>query len=281
MRKESRLTRLFFAYQDFPLMRYKEIKVYAESLRLLRIKAPLIYVLTNNVTNQFVADSLLAIGCRPIMAIDPREIPAVVQQAQSVCINTGTPQPLSQKSYLRAIKTAYRDKTPVVLDFPGVGVSPLRVQIARQILSLLKKKKAPDWKTLIRGNPSEILTLASGKSRGGVIETIHSPGEVLEPSKKLLCYTQGYTISGKENITVSHNRQSRQAGCGAIYAESSGLGCVSSALMAAFLTLHSPYDSTLLVNHFMGDIGKGLQSLGTLKSDFVNKLNEFSKKDQL
>ena len=121
----------------------------------IRRKAPLIHCITNYVTVNDVANVLLAIGARPVMADDPEEAEEITAIAAGLCLNIGTLNARTIPSMLLAGVRARVLGHPVVLDPVGAGASVLRTETALRLLDEVRP-------TVIRGNISEIRTLAVG-----------------------------------------------------------------------------------------------------------------------
>ena len=124
-------------------------------LAQIRAASPLIHCITNYVTVNDVANVLLAIGARPIMADDPEEVEEITALCAGLCLNIGTLNARTIPSMLAAGKRARALGHPVVLDPVGAGASRLRTATALRILDEVRP-------TLIRGNISEVRTLAVG-----------------------------------------------------------------------------------------------------------------------
>ena len=127
----------------------------------VRAKSPLVHNITNYVTVNDCANIVLACGASPIMADDAAEVEDITSLCAGLNLNIGTLNSRTIPSMLLAGHTANRLGRPVVLDPVGAGASHLRTETA---LRLLREVKF----TVIRGNISEIKTLAlgSGKTRG-------------------------------------------------------------------------------------------------------------------
>jgi len=121
----------------------------------IRRKAPLIHCITNYVTVNDVANVLLAIGARPVMADDPEEAEEITALSAGLCLNIGTLNARTIPSMHAAGKRARDLGHPVVLDPVGAGASKLRTETAIRLLDEVHP-------TLVRGNISEIRTLAVG-----------------------------------------------------------------------------------------------------------------------
>ncbi len=125
------------------------------TLNQIRAASPLIHCITNYVTVNDVANVLLAIGARPIMADDPEEVEEITALCAGLCLNIGTLNARTIPSMIAAGKHARTLGHPVVLDPVGAGASRLRTATALHILDEVRP-------LLIRGNISEVRTLAVG-----------------------------------------------------------------------------------------------------------------------
>ena len=133
-----------------------------EMLENVRKKRPLIHSITNYVTANDCANILIACGASPIMADESEEVAEITAICDGLNINIGTPNSRTVKSMMIAGKAANKLGHPVVLDPVGAGASAFRKDTAFRLLEELKF-------SVIRGNISEIKTLASGRgSTGGV-----------------------------------------------------------------------------------------------------------------
>lgn len=118
----------------------------------VRRRSPLVQCITNFVSMDLMANTLLAAGASPAMIHSSDEIPDFTPQAHALCVNVGT---LSGE-WLPAMKLAAewssKSGKPWVLDPVAAGASRFRMNAC---LELLKLKP-----TVIRGNGSEIIALS-------------------------------------------------------------------------------------------------------------------------
>ena len=121
----------------------------------VRRTTPLVHNITNYVTVNDVANILLACGASPIMSDEPEDVEDITSICGGLNINIGTLNSRTITSMLLAGKKANQLGHPVVLDPVGAGASRLRTDTAFRLLKDVKF-------TVIRGNISEIKTLASG-----------------------------------------------------------------------------------------------------------------------
>ncbi len=121
----------------------------------VRNTCPLIHNITNYVTVNDCANIVLACGASPIMADDKEEVAEITALCAGLNINIGTLNSRTIDSMLIAGKAANALHHPVVFDPVGAGASKLRTETAYRLLEEVQF-------AVIRGNISEIKTLASG-----------------------------------------------------------------------------------------------------------------------
>ena len=121
----------------------------------VRARSPLVHNITNYVTVNDCANIVLACGASPIMADDAAEVEDITALCAGLNLNIGTLNSRTIPSMLLAGRTANRLGRPIVLDPVGAGASHLRTETALQLLREVKP-------TVIRGNISEVRTLAAG-----------------------------------------------------------------------------------------------------------------------
>lgn len=123
--------------------------MFKEYLERVREKEYLIHTITNYVSINDVANIILAVGARPIMAENIKEVEEVVKKADSLCLNIGMINEEKAKSMILAGKAANKLGKNVVLDPVGVGVSSFRKNIVKDILENVDI-------SVIKGNAKEI-----------------------------------------------------------------------------------------------------------------------------
>ena len=134
----------------------------------VRETAPLIHCITNYVTANDVANLLLAIGARPVMADDPAEAAEITLAAQGLCLNLGTLHSASVPAMYAAGAAAVSRGIPLVLDPVGAGSSTFRTQTARELTRALRP-------AVLRCNPTELASLAGRE--GGVAGVDTAPAD--------------------------------------------------------------------------------------------------------
>lgn len=123
----------------------------------LREQGPLIHNITNYVTVNDVANMLLACGASPIMADDPEDAEEITAICSGLNINIGTLNQRTIPAMMAAGEKAQALEHALLLDPVGAGASTLRTRTARDLMDRIHFD-------VIRGNISEIKTLATGSS---------------------------------------------------------------------------------------------------------------------
>lgn len=200
----------------------------AQNLLTLRENTPLIHNITNFVVMNFTANVLLAAGASPVMAHAKNEVEDMVSFSKALVLNIGTLDDNWIESMIIAGKKASTLGIPIILDPVGSGATTLRTTAAKTLL------KECDI-TIIRGNASEILSLADKKFHTKGVDSVHSIDEasaiIIELARDL-----GTTIAmtGKTDLVTDGKELFRIAGGNALMAKVTGTGCAASAIVAAF-----------------------------------------------
>lgn len=253
-------------------------------LENVRKKSPLIHNITNYVTVNDCANITIACGAAPIMADDDGEVAEITGICAGLNINIGTLNSRTIKAMLIAGKTANELKHPVVLDPVGVGVSKLRTDTAKKLLEEVKF-------TAIRGNISEIKTLAAGvgladsgclSEKGSLAEKgsltekgfLAPKGVDANTSDKVTKENLAAAVSFAKDFSAKTGAVIAITGAIDIVADSSkayciynghpdmssitGTGCQLSSLTAAFVTANpdSPLEATAAAVAAMGYAGE-------------------------
>ena len=129
--------------------------MFKDMLENVRKNVPLIHNITNYVTVNDCANILLACGGSPIMSDEAEEVEDITSICGGLNINIGTLNQRTIPSMIKAGKKANELGHPVVLDPVGAGASKLRTETAFRLIDEIQF-------SVIRGNISEIKTLASG-----------------------------------------------------------------------------------------------------------------------
>ena len=185
--------------------------MFAEQFANVRTKSPLIHNITNYVTVNDCANMVLACGASPIMADDAAEVEDITTICGGLNINIGTLNSRTIESMLRAGKKANALGHPVVLDPVGAGASALRTETAYRLLDEVRF-------TVIRGNISEVKTLASGAGTTKGVDADVADRVTEENLDGAVAFAKAFAAKTGAVVAIT------------------GTGCQLSALTAAFIT---------------------------------------------
>ncbi len=201
----------------------------------IREKSPVIHNITNFVVMNNTANALLALGASPVMAHAEEEVEEMVNIAGALVINIGTLSRHWIPSMFLALIHADRRKIPIVLDPVGAGATTYRTRIALELL-----ESTPI--TIIRGNASEIMSLATkeGKTRGVDSSTLSE--DALDAARRLHgAFGSVVCISGETDYIVSGSDVTKVMNGHAMMPKVTGLGCTASALCGAFAAVKGDF----------------------------------------
>lgn len=196
---------------------------------------PLVDCITNIVTVNDVANGLLAIDARPVMASAPEEIRHFVARADALLINLGATGREQREAMLAGAEAANALAKPVVIDPVGVGTSPLRRETLQTLLATRRI-------SCIRGNISEIKALAGLSTDAGGVDA--SEADLADPGAFALAqdmarrlarhYDTVIAISGPRDIVSDGRTTYVVNGGNATMTRVTGSGCTLTGLVAAF-----------------------------------------------
>lgn len=171
----------------------------------VRERRPKVHCLTNSVVQKFTADGLSALGATPSMTSSTDEVADFAVQADTLLVNLGTLDPGRRDAIRLALFAFQGTGRPWTLDPVHCELSPLRLSFARELLA-----QAP---AVARGNAKEIAVL--GNVPPGTIIVQTGAADLLRLAEKRIAIRNGHPLMAK--VT--------------------GTGCLSGALIAAFLAL--------------------------------------------
>jgi hydroxyethylthiazole kinase len=216
-------------------MRDYNIMSIIENLKKIRAEKPLIHHITNWVTIYDCANVVRAVGGLPVMAHAPEEVEQMTSISRALVLNIGTLTVDLIKSMILAGKKANKKNIPVVLDIVGAGATDLRTNKANEILSEVNI-------SILKGNSSEIGTIAGVEAETRGVEAISVKGNPVEIAKKL-SFEKNLTvvITGKEDI-ISNGKDvyickngHPMMGCFV------GSGCMAASVMGTFAAVEKDY----------------------------------------
>ncbi len=240
-------------------------------LNLIREKAPLVHNITNYVVMNNTANALLAIGASPVMAHAVEEVNDMITIASVLVINMGTLSEKWVEAMLLAGKAAHKKGIPVVFDPVGVGATPYRNQVAASIVNICKP-------SVIRGNASEIMSLAKENTSTKGVDSTASSNEALDAAKRLAQQTGAIiVISGEEDFITDGQTVCSVKNGSALMPKVTGMGCTATAIVGAFAAVNSNYlkaaTHAMAVMGVAGEIAaKKADGPGTMQLHFLDAL---------
>ena len=222
--------------------------VYA-ALEALRAKRPLVQNITNYVAMTVSANVLLAIGASPAMVHAVEEVEDFVAISDALAVNIGTLSPRWVDAMRIAVKRANALGKPWVLDPVGCGATAYRTRVAAELAGMKP--------TIIRGNASEIMSLAGQVGAGGKGVDSTAPAEYATSAAAALAQRTGgivaitgetdYVSDGTALVTVHAGH--------ALMPLSTALGCSLSAVTAAFAAVRPPREAAVAALAVFGAAG--------------------------
>ncbi|QEH70319.1 hydroxyethylthiazole kinase [Cellulosilyticum sp. WCF-2] len=205
----------------------------------VRKLVPLIHCITNYVTVNDVANSLLAAGGSPIMADDLGEVEEMTSLCQGLVLNIGTLNRRTTASMLSAGKKANELGHVVVLDPVGAGASKLRTETALQLIKEIHFD-------VIKGNISEIKTLVFGDGNTQGVDAAEGDGVTEENLDEMICFARKLSertgaiiaITGAIDLVVNTSKAYVIRNGNPLMAKITGTGCMLTGIMAAYVAAH-------------------------------------------
>ena len=201
-------------------------------LAAVRERSPLVHCMTNIVVAGFTANVLLAVGASPAMVENDQEAAEFAGLADALLVNLGTLSAEQARAMRLGAASAREHGRPWVLDPVAVGAMRFRTELAAELLA--------HRPTVVRGNSSEVLSLAGASGAGrGVDSTVGSEAAV-ETARGLAARTGGvvavsgavdYVTDGVSTLEVHTGHE--------LMTRVTGVGCALGALVAACCAVES------------------------------------------
>lgn len=210
----------------------------------IREYRPLIHSITNYVTVNDCANALLAIGARPVMSHAPEEAAEITSGSDGLELNLGATE--YYESMLLSGREADLSGIPIIIDPVGVSGSSYRRNFLKRLIECCHP-------VAVRGNRSEILAMIRDeKTETGVdslrfdadysdVEIISMMQEFCRKRKEeyiasgvsheliLVCSGKTDLIACSDKSVVAEGGSSEMSGV-------TGTGCMSSVILAAFIS---------------------------------------------
>lgn len=238
---------------------------------------PIIHCITNPISINQCANSILSLGARPTMAEHPKEVKEITSTASSLLINLGNITDARKKSFYISINTAKKKKIPTTIDLVGVCGTSFRRKLAKKLIG-----KNP---TLIKGNYSEIKSIVDNRYLFPGVdsdETLNE-NEVIESALKLSRKFGSIVLaSGKNDIVTDGNRVCIIKNGVSQLAEVTGTGCMLGAICATILSVQSSFESVIYACALMGVCGEEAESEkgnGTFLIKLIDNISAITEED--
>ena len=211
--------------------------MFQKMLESVREKCPLVHNITNYVTVNDCANIVLACGASPIMSDDQSEVEEITTICGGLNINIGTLNKRTIESMFLAGKRANALLHPVVLDPVGAGASKLRTETAQKLLEEVRF-------AVIRGNISEIKTLASGSGTTKGVDADVADKVSEENLDSAVAFAKAFAekagavvaITGAIDIVADGKKAYCIRNGHPMMSSITGTGCQLSAMTAAYVT---------------------------------------------
>jgi len=248
----------------------------AEILGKIKEKKPLIHHITNWVTIYDCANIVRAIGALPVMAHAKEEVEQMTSIANALVLNIGTLTTGLIESMILAGKKANEKNIPIILDAVGVGATDLRTNKAKEILEKVKVN-------IIKGNASEIGTLAGVKAETKGVEAVNVEADLMKLAKKLATEKDAVVvITGKEDIVADKENIYICKNGHDMLGKFVGTGCMVASVIACFAAVEKDYvkaaASALVCFGITGELAaRRATGPGTYKESFYDEIYNLDK----
>jgi hydroxyethylthiazole kinase len=199
----------------------------------------------------FTANTLLAMGASPVMAHARNEVEEMVSLAKALVINIGTLSDPWIEAMFMAGKKAGKLGIPIILDPVGSGATLLRTNTFRKLSTDIKP-------TIVRGNASEILSIASASVTTKGVDAVHDVEHASETARKMALQLGCIVaITGPVDLITDGKNVIRCRNGDAMLGKITGTGCAATAAIGAFAGVtKDPMEATSAGLAFFGLAGE-------------------------
>lgn len=198
----------------------------ASVMARLRQQVPLVHCITNIVVAGFTANVLLAVGASPAMVENDQESAEFAGIADALLINLGTLSAERVRAIRAAAPAAAAAGTPWVFDPVAVGPLAFRTSLAAD---LVQHRPA-----VIRGNPSEVLSLAGAAGAGRGVDSTADSSAAVGDARQLAAASGGVVaVSGRVDYVTDGSATLEVHSGDPLMTKVTGVGCALGALVAA------------------------------------------------
>lgn len=231
---------------------------------LLRENSPLIHCITSPIAVNDCANTVLAVGARPIMAEHPEEAAGITAISASLGVSLANITDARMHSLMLSGREALRQGKRSVIDAVGVNCSPMRLSLARRFVSECRP-------AVIKGNASEIRALSGASYGEAGIDTASSdrvdfgiPGSVEAMAEIISRFAEksGAVVlaSGTVDLLSDGHEVFAVENGSPRMAKVTGTGCILNCLTAAFLSsAGTPLEAALYGTVLLGCAGEAAE----------------------
>ncbi|MBJ9739074.1 hydroxyethylthiazole kinase [Acinetobacter oleivorans] len=247
-----------------------------EAWQSMQAKTPLVQCITNSVAANYTANVLLASGASPAMIDNPYEAESFTKISSALSINLGTPTSEQMQAMQISAKTAQLNNIAWVLD--PVGYGPVLAWRSQMTDELLQFKPS-----VIRGNASEISTLAGNQVQSKGVDSTLSSDDAYRQAYALLVHTDCIAISGESDYILSKELDVviQVNGGSPLQPKITATGCALGALIAAYSAVTTPTIAALSAHVHFAIAGKlaanqaqTMGSFSTIFMDYIHMLDD-------
>ncbi len=207
-----------------------------EMLRNVKDNKPLVHNITNYVTVNDCANSVIAIGASPIMSDEAKDVKDITAICNALNINIGTLNSRTIKAMYKAGKISNKLNHPIILDPVGAGASRLRTETAKGLIRKIHF-------SVIRGNISEIKALALGNTTTKGVDADITDKITEDNVDNVIAFVKEFSkktsatvvITGETDIIADENGAYLVKNGHYIMSKITGSGCMLSAVIGAFI----------------------------------------------
>ncbi|HCU0569371.1 TPA: hydroxyethylthiazole kinase [Acinetobacter baumannii] len=243
-----------------------------EAWQNMQAKTPLVQCITNSVAANYTANVLLASGASPAMIDNPYEAESFTKISSALSINLGTPTSEQMQAMQISAKTAQLNEIPWVLDPVGYGsILAWRSQMTDELLQFKPN--------VIRGNASEISTLAGNQVQSKGVDSTLSSDQAYQQAYALLAHADCIAISGESDYILSRELDAviQVNGGSLLQPKITATGCALGALIAAYSAVTTPIIAALSAHIHFAIAGKlaanQAQTMGSFSSIFMDYIH--------
>ncbi|CAI3116938.1 Hydroxyethylthiazole kinase [Acinetobacter calcoaceticus] len=243
-----------------------------EAWQNMQARTPLVQCITNSVAANYTANVLLASGASPAMIDNPYEAESFTKISSALSINLGTPTTEQMQAMQISAKTAQLNDIPWVLD--PVGYGPILAWRSQMTDELLQFKPS-----VIRGNASEISTLAGNQVQSKGVDSTLSSDDAYRQAYALLVHTDCIAISGESDYILSKELDVviQINGGSPLQPKITATGCALGALIAAYSAVTAPTIAALSAHVHFAIAGKlaanQAQTMGSFSNIFMDYIH--------